>query len=88
MNIESVYSNTKAILFNIQVYVEYKSVNFHKASRETKLYSFRGTDSRSEGSVFHTQLSTPRFPQTESLGLTVVRTENGNYHFYKELSPQ
>ena len=47
-----------------------------------------GTDSRSEGSVFHTQLSTPRFPQTESLGLTVVRTENGNYHFYKELSPQ
>ena len=46
MNIESVYSNTEAIIFNIQVYVEYKSVNFHKASRETKLYCFRGLRNR------------------------------------------
>ena len=46
MNIESVYSNTKAIIFNIQLYVEYKSVDFHKATRETKLYCFRGLRNR------------------------------------------
>lgn len=48
MNIESVYSNTKAIIFNVQLYVEQKSVNFHKASGETKADRFKGFGDRFE----------------------------------------
>lgn len=42
MNTKSIYSNTKAIIFNIQLYIEYESVDFHLVSRETELYCFRG----------------------------------------------
>lgn len=39
---KSIHSNTKAIIFNIQLYIEYESVDFHLASGKTELYYFRG----------------------------------------------
>ena len=38
---KSIHSNTKAIIFNIQLYTEYESVDFHLVSRKTELYCFR-----------------------------------------------
>lgn len=62
MNIESVYPNTKAIIFNIQLYVLYESTKMLTFIRQAGRLNFivsedLGTDSKVKGSAFHIQLN-------------------------------